>query len=132
MRRYSREEEETIQAQDLIQEWMRSGLLEKEQILRLSEDLRTDLRRTNNFLRLVLFLFTAIIIGASLLLLIEVLHITEVRAKAMACAVAAGFFFFLAGLFVAEIFVFPFGVGGERRLRGDGLCFYYVALCIVT
>src|SRR5207249_8308336 len=89
MRRYSREAEETVQAQDLIWEWMRSGLLEKEQIPRLSEDLQTDLRRTNNFLRLVLFLFTAIIIGASLLLLIEVLHITEDRARAMACAVAA-------------------------------------------
>src|SRR2546425_2235442 len=79
MRRYSREAEETVQAQDLIWEWMRSGLLEKEQIPRLSEDLQTDLRRTNNFLRLVLFLLTAIIIGASVLLLIDILHITEDR-----------------------------------------------------
>src|SRR2546427_4292126 len=113
MRRYSRAEEETVQAQDLIREWMRSGLLEKEQIPRLSEDLQIDLRRTNNFLRLVLFLFTAIIIGASLLLLIEVLHITEVRAKAMACAVAAGFCFSLGEIFVLEIFGFRFWFGEE-------------------
>ena len=90
MRRYSREAEETVQAQDLIWEWMRSGLLEKEQIPRLSEDLQTDLRRTNNFLRLVLFLFTAIIIGASVLLLIDILETNEIRAKAMACVAAGG------------------------------------------
>src|SRR2546426_5290031 len=89
---------------------MRSGLIEKEQIPRLSEDLQIDLRRTNNFLRLVLFLFTAIIIGASLLLLIEVLHITEVRAKAMACAVAAVLCFALAEFFVTKFRVYRFGV----------------------
>ena len=110
MRRYSREEEETIQAQDLIREWMRSGLIEKEQIPRLSEDLQTDVRRTNNFLRLVLLLFTAIIIGASLLLLIDILHITEDRARAMACAAAAAFCFGLAELLVAKFRVYRFGV----------------------
>src|SRR5213593_3028870 len=110
MRRYSREEEETIQAQDLIREWMRSGLIEKEQIPRLSEDLQTNLKGANNFLRLVLFLFTAIIIGASLLLLIDVLHITEDRARAMACALAAALCFGLAELLVAKFRVYRFGV----------------------
>src|SRR2546425_8032363 len=110
MRRYSREAEETVQAQDLIWEWMRSGLLEKEQIPRLSEDLQTDLRRTNNFLRLVLFLFTAIIIGASVLLLIDILHITEDRARAMACVAAAALCFGLAECVVAKFRVYRFGV----------------------
>src|SRR2546426_7130534 len=110
MRRYSREAEETVQAQDLIWEWMRSGLLEKEQIPRLSEDLQTDLRRTNNFLRLVLFLFTAIIIGASVLLLIDILHITEDRARAMACVAAAALCFGLAEFVVAKFRVYRFGV----------------------
>src|SRR3989454_3303928 len=110
MRRYSREAEETVQAQDLLREWMRSDLLEKEQIPRLSEDLQTDLRRTNNFLRLVLFLFTAVIIGASLLLMIEVLHITEDRARAMACAIAAAVCFGLAEVLVAKFRVYRFGV----------------------
>jgi len=110
MRRYSREAEETVQAQDLIWEWMRSGLLEKEQIPRLSEDLQTDLRRTNNFLRLVLFLFTAIIIGASVLLLIDILHITEDRARAMACVATAALCFGLAECLVAKFRVYRFGV----------------------
>src|SRR5438093_11415475 len=110
MRRNSREAEETVQAQDLIWEWMRSGLLEKEQIPRLSEDLQTDLRRTNNFLRLVLFLFTAIIIGASVLLLIDILKTTEIRAKAMACAAAAALCFGLAECLVAKFRVYRFGV----------------------
>jgi len=110
MRRYSREAEETVQAQDLIWEWMRSGLLEKEQIPRLSEDLQTDLRRTNNFLRLVLFLFTAIIIGASVLLLIDILHITEDRARAMACVGAAALCFGLAECLVAKFRAYRFGV----------------------
>src|SRR5438034_4806789 len=110
MRRYSREAEEAVQAQDLIWEWMRSGLLEKEQIPRLSEDLQTDLRRTNNFLRLVLFLFTAIIIGASVLLLIDILHIAEDRARAMACVAAAALCFGLAEFVVAKFRVYRFGV----------------------
>src|SRR3989442_1028740 len=110
MRRYSREAEEAVQAQDLIWEWMRSGLLEKEQIPRLSEDLQTDLRRTNNFLRLVLFLFTAIIIGASVLLLIDILHITEDRARAMACVGAAALCFGLAECLVAKFRAYRFGV----------------------
>src|SRR5437879_623032 len=110
MRRYSREEEETVQAQELIREWMRSGLLEKEQIPRLSEDLQTDLRRTNNFLRLVLFLFTAIIIGASVLLLIDILHITEDRVGALAWVAAAALSFGLAELVVAKFRVYRFGV----------------------
>src|SRR5437867_757989 len=109
MRRYSREAEETVQAQDLIWEWMRSGLLEKEQIPRLSEDLQTDLRRTNNFLRLVLFLFTAIIIGASVLLL-DILQITEDRARAVACVAAAPLCFGLAECLVAKFRLYRFGV----------------------
>src|SRR5207247_2989522 len=67
-------------------------------------------RRTNTLLRLVLFLFTAIIIGASLLLLIDILHITEDRAMAMACPAAAAFCFGLAELLVAKFRVYRFGV----------------------
>src|SRR5256712_1494097 len=127
MRRYSREAEETVQAQDLIWEWMRSGLLQKEQIPRLSEDLQTDLRRTNNFLRLVLFLFTAIIIGASVLLLIDILHITEDRARAMACVAAAALCFGLAECLVAKFRVYRFGVEEAIGVDAVGLVIAAVA-----
>ncbi len=129
MRRYSREAEETVQAQDLIWEWMRSGLLEKEQIPRLSEDLQTDLRRTNNFLRLVLFLFTAIIIGASVLLLIDILKTTEIRAKAVACAAAAALCFGLAECLVARFRVYRFGV--EEALGAGAVVLVIAAVALM-
>src|SRR5216117_2237950 len=127
MRRYSREEEETIQAQDLIREWVRSGLLGKEQIPRLSQELQTNLKGANNFLRLVLFLFTAIIIGASLLLLIDVLHITEDRARAMACVGAAALCFGLAECLVAKFRVYRFGVEEALGVGADVLVIAAVA-----
>src|SRR6266566_4493532 len=129
MRRYSGEAEETVQAADLIREWMGSGLLEKEQIPRLSEDLQTDLRRTNNFLRLVLFLFTAIIIGASVLLLIDILKTTEIRAKAVACAAAAALCFGLAECLVARFRVYRFGV--EEALGAGAVVLVIAAVALM-
>src|SRR5437867_1924479 len=129
MRRYSGEAEKTVQAADLIREWMGSGLLEKEQIPRLSEDLQTDLRRTNNFLRLVLFLFTAIIIGASVLLLIDILKTTEIRAKAVACAAAAALCFGLAECLVARFRVYRFGV--EEALGAGAVVLVIAAVALM-
>ena len=70
MRRYSRDEEERIRAQAAVREWTRSRLLDPSQGARLEAELRVDVRRTNNFLRAGLALFTALIVGASVLFVI--------------------------------------------------------------
>jgi len=65
MRRYTAEDEERIRAQAHVRAWARAGLLAADQAAALDVRLRTDLRRTNVFLRAVLALFTAVIVAAS-------------------------------------------------------------------
>ena len=75
MRRYSESDEQAVRLHALVREWVRSGLLDEGQGTRLGEEVRPDLRRTNNFLRLVLFLFTGLIVGAAVLLEIGRAHV---------------------------------------------------------
>jgi hypothetical protein len=64
MRRYSRAEEERIRALRMVREWTRSGLLDPTQGARLESELQVELRRTNPFLRVVLALFTVLVVFA--------------------------------------------------------------------
>lgn len=72
MRAYDASSEEAVHARDLLKDWAGEGFLTTEQYQRMEQDTVCDLRRTNIFLRLVLFLFTLIIVGAAAVLFIEV------------------------------------------------------------
>ena len=65
MRAYSASSEETLRARRLLKDWMGEGFLTKEQYQRLEREAVSDLRTTNIFLRLVLFFFTMIGVGAA-------------------------------------------------------------------
>ena len=65
MRIYSASSEETLRARKLLKDWAGEGFLTKTQYQRLEQETVSDLRTTNIFLRLVLFLFTLIIVGAA-------------------------------------------------------------------
>lgn len=65
MRLYSASSEETLRARRLLADWADDGLLTKAQYERLEQETVSDLRTTNIFLRLVLFLFTLICVGAT-------------------------------------------------------------------
>ncbi|HKW96812.1 MAG TPA: hypothetical protein VJN43_03720 [Bryobacteraceae bacterium] len=65
MRAYSAASEEARRARDLLKDWAGEGLLTAEQYQRMEREAVCDLRRTNIFLRLVLFLFTLIVVGAA-------------------------------------------------------------------
>lgn len=65
MRAYSASSEEALRARDLLKDWRGEDLLTAEQYQRMEQDTVCELRRTNIFLRLVLFLFTLIIVGAA-------------------------------------------------------------------
>ena len=65
MRIYSAPDEETLRARAFLKEWADDGLITGEQRQRMEQDTGCDLRRTNIFLRVVLFLFTLIIVGAA-------------------------------------------------------------------
>ena len=68
MRAYSASSEEALRARDLLKDWAGEGLLTEAQYQRLEQETVCELRRTNIFLRLVLFLFTLIIVGAAVAL----------------------------------------------------------------
>jgi len=65
MRAYSASSEEALHARDLLKDWSGEGLLTAEQCHRLEQETVFELRRTNIFLRLALFAFTLIIVGAA-------------------------------------------------------------------
>ncbi len=65
MRLYSAASEETLRARKLLKDWAGEGLLTEAQYQRLEQETPSDLRTTNIFLRLVLFLFTVLSVGAA-------------------------------------------------------------------
>jgi hypothetical protein len=69
---YSASSEETLRARKLLQGWAEEGLLTKDQYQRLEQETVSGLRTTNIFLRLVLFLFTLLCVGAAAALFFEV------------------------------------------------------------
>ena len=75
MRIYSNDEEGRVRTSKLVRDWAQSGLIESAQLTAIDEELRTDLRRTNIVLRIVLFLFTAMVLQSFVgfgLLLVDV------------------------------------------------------------
>ena len=65
MRRYTASSEETQRARNLLTDWADEGLLTKDQYQRLQQETVSELRTTSIFLRLTLFLFTLITVGAA-------------------------------------------------------------------
>jgi hypothetical protein len=65
VRLYSASSEETLRARKLLTDWTDDGFLTKAQYQRLEQETLSDLRTTNIFLRLILFLFTLISVGAA-------------------------------------------------------------------
>jgi hypothetical protein len=68
MRLYTASSEETLRARRLLTDWAGEGFLTKAQYQRLEQETVSELRTTNIFLRLILFLFTLIsVCGAAAL-----------------------------------------------------------------
>jgi hypothetical protein len=72
VRVYGTSSEEALRARNLLKDWAGEGYLTAAQYQRLEPETVCDLRTTNIFLRLVLFLFTLIIVGAAAGLFFEV------------------------------------------------------------
>jgi len=95
VRRYPREAEDKVRLQQLVREWTRAGLLDATQGEQFAQELQVDLRRTGNILRAGLALFTALVIGASVGLLVVLFEINRDAGMGWTCALAA------AGCYVA-------------------------------
>jgi hypothetical protein len=68
VRLYTASSEETLRARRLLKDWADEGVLTKEQYQRLEKETVSELRTTNIFLRLILFLFTLISVCAAVAL----------------------------------------------------------------
>ena len=66
MRAYSAAHEEARQARDLLKEWAGEGFITTAQYQQMEQETVCNLRRTNIFLRIVLFVFTLIVVGAAI------------------------------------------------------------------
>jgi hypothetical protein len=66
VRAYAAASEEALRARNLLKDWAGEGFLTDAQYKAMEQETACDLRRTNIFLRVVLFLFTLIIAGAAL------------------------------------------------------------------
>ena len=73
MRAYAASSEEALRARSLLKDCAGQGFLTGEQYHSLEQETVCDLRRTNIFLRLVLWFFTLIIVAAGLALFFEVI-----------------------------------------------------------
>ncbi len=65
MRIYSASSEETLRARKILKDWAGEGFVTKAQYQLLENETVSELRTTNIFLRLVLFLFTLVSVGAA-------------------------------------------------------------------
>ena len=65
MRIYSAASEEAQRARELLKDWAGERLLSEAQYRQMEQETVCELRTTNIFLRIVLFLFTLIIVGAA-------------------------------------------------------------------
>ena len=76
---YPRDEERAIRQQRMVEDWTKSGLLQPEQRERMIPELQVDLRRTNRFLRITLFIFGYMIVNSLVGLFALFLDISQRR-----------------------------------------------------
>jgi hypothetical protein len=110
VRIYSQTEEEKIRAQGLVREWQRSGLLQPPQAAQLEADLRVDLRRTNIFLRLLVFLFTTLVIAVAALLVMKLFHVDGDVPLAAICVIGGALCLGAAEFLIKSFRLYRFGV----------------------
>jgi hypothetical protein len=105
---YPRDDERAIRVQGMVEDWAKSGLLQKEQRDRMQADLQVDYRRTNRFLRATLFFFGFLILNA-VVGLVAVL-VDEEDVLRVIAFLAAGGAFFLAQTLIARFRPYRFGI----------------------
>jgi hypothetical protein len=110
MRIYSQADEEKVRAQAVVREWQRSGFLDTSQAAQIANELRVDFRRTNFFLRALLFLFTSIVVAASVSLVITVFGLDEKTSEAAVCVIAAILCLGAAEFLIRNFRFYRFGV----------------------
>jgi len=111
VRVYSAFSEEALRARDLLKDWVGEGFLTEAQYQRMAQETVCELRRTNIFLRLVLLLFTLIIVGAAVALFFVVfLSQPAMQATGIFLLIVAAFSYAAAELAVSHARLYRYGI----------------------
>jgi hypothetical protein len=114
---YTPDEERTIRLHGMVDDWTKSKILSKEQRERVAPELHVNLRRTNRYLRVTLFLFGYLIISSIVGLLVATLNPGEETAKILAL-VAGITGFVVARVLVTRYRLYHFGIEEAAALAG--------------
>lgn len=129
MRAYSSDDEESLLARNLIKDWTGEGFLTEAQRDQLQEQAPCSLRRTNIFLRLVLFFFTLIIVAAAAgLFFITFLSRPSDQAGAAFLMIFAGASYAATEVAVSQYRLYRYGI--EEALAVCSLAFLCIGLQI--
>ena len=128
MNLYTEDEERAIREQRMVQDWTASGLLVPEQRARIAPELTVDLRRTNRFLRITLFVFGYMIVNALTGLFVVTLNLGEDAATALAFGAAAAFFA-IAQLMATRYRLYHFGI--EEAAAVASVSFFTIGSAMV-
>jgi hypothetical protein len=110
MKLYSAADEAAIRAAARIRAWTRSGLLTPGQGSAIESGLRPDVKRTNRYLRLALFVFGTIAVWAGVGLCLLALDIRQDWAIGWIAILAGVIDFALAAFLVVRFQLYRFGV----------------------
>jgi hypothetical protein len=110
VRAYSADSEEAQRARDLLKDWAGEKLLTGAQYQTMEQETVCELRRTNIFLRLVLFLFTMIIVGAAVGLFVAIFRLQLEGQAGIFLLVFAAISYVAAELAVSEARLYRFGI----------------------
>jgi len=111
VRAYSASAEEALRARNLLKDWAGEGFLSEAQYERMEQETVCDLHRTNIFLRIVLFFFTLIIVGAAVgLFFVVFLKLQPVQATGIFLLIFAAMAYAGAELAVSRFRLYRYGI----------------------
>lgn len=121
---YSRDDERNIRVERLVRDWNKSGLIADAQRDRMLPDLKVDLRRTNLWLRITLFVFACVIVNAAAGLVIVNLD-RDGSTMPWFGSIAAITCFFAAQWIITQYRLYRFGV--EEAFAVSAVSFLMIA-----
>lgn len=110
MRAYTETDEEAIRTRELLNDWKGESFLTAEQHQRMEQETLCELRRTNIFLRLVLFLFTLIISGAAVGLFFNVFLSNPSEQETGVLLIFAALSYAAAEISVSQFKLYRYGI----------------------
>lgn len=133
MRIYTASSEEALRARDLLKDWASLGFLSEAQHQQMQQETVCELRTTNIFLRLVLFLFTLVIVGAAAgLFFTVVLSKPASQATGVFFLILAAASYIAAEVVISQARLYRFGIEEALAVLSIGFLCAGIALAVFS